>query len=136
MTWLLNFQRLYHIKSANAEVVHMDFESDLISETQWHHVFQCYCLLGSRYSLCSRSFRVLLFLPTHSSVKPTCIMFILWFTMIIFSNWQTDVTIRFLLILEKFIIKICNLADTVQTARMKIGKSFVNTRDFQLSFHL
>lgn len=83
--WLLIVQGLHSIN----EGLSTDFKSDLISETLWYHFFYWFDILSARDSLwrvCSHG----LFFLTHTFGMFTCLVFILWFTMVIFFLYLTN----------------------------------------------
>lgn len=80
-TQVLHFQHLYSVNDSNVEAVSIHFESDLVSETRQYHFFHCY---GLAFCLSRVLSHISFFLLTHTFRKLTCIMFISWFTMVIF----------------------------------------------------
>ena len=96
--WLLSVQGLH----SNSEGLNTDFKSDLISEPLWYHFFYWFDILSARDSLmrvCSHG----LFFLTHAFGKFTCLVFILWFTMVIFFLYFDFLINSFILIREQLL---------------------------------
>lgn len=128
--WLLSVQGLH----SNSEGLNTDFKSDLISEPLWYHFFYWFDILSARDSLmrvCSHG----LFFLTHAFGKFTCLVFILWFTMVIFFLYLMNRCDNTPYSFKEIFDRIVQLGRNCQNPFYQDHNSLFNTNDTQLSFH-